>query len=1093
MSNKTMNPDPLRPTGDTARPFADVPFQPPQRVAPYALGEARATYRIDCRGTVRDPTVFDDPEKRKFLAIQTGRDLPRPFPYRFNAAVRRQPCSAFFGDLPGAVLAETESSAEQNPPFRVYGDVRLRLSAGGREGWLDELGSVQATFQPWGIEHRIDPELAQPLEITVETLLVGTSGVLVEVRVGGDPTHPLTGEVSLWVGGLGVHAPHDYVEYIHPRPANEKDDHLVLDGRRLRATDLALPGESLTEAEGGEAPVLVENLNGVHRRGVFRLPFDTAAAVPARIRLLLQRVRPGTAPLALADLDRLTAEAKAHYAALLAGARLRTPDRILDAGFDAALLTLDHCRHLGAWLEGVHEWNSYFSCNYPISAATALGRPEQAAAALRFFSGDPDGPGAAYFANGQSCGSQWGTPGPDGVKRSNHHDGLPYHIVQLHRHWRASGDLETLRAVWSGTVANFERNLAIDDTLGNGLLYHHHGCNCFLYQFDNLHLPGAALSPSAMAAGCLERMAELAGVLGESDRARDWRRRAAHIRREILRLLWLPEKGRFAAALDPQFLHMQARAYTDDCFPALYAGLPAEECWLALKACRRDLWTADHVMRIADYQPEMFGNSLPQPAQSAEAAEAYAISGEADLAWALLHDVGRCSTILTDSPGATCEFQTVTGFGSPDWHFAQPAGAFLQAAIGGFFGLERRHDGALAWRPAIPASWGTAELTVNGITATISGTAEDRTFALTLTAPQGVSLRLPRYDRKACELRTASGADLAHRLVGHPAGGWIELDLPPAVRHEVRLRLGANESALSLPDAVEPGSAVAWTLPTPRWRWRDPQGLLSEAREENGKLIGRCATRQGEGCLFLVSPDGARVVPHRVQLGTLLHHPQGPLVLAGTRHPVSLDGLRNSDAILQKNMWRCVETVFDVGTLCEPAPNGPRLEIAPYRFTVAAASPRLIRLDAGGYHGSTGKLTLPVGGWDDRCVIRIGRHVAGLEFLVAADAPARVTGMAVAEIRLQYGDGSAAILPLTWGGELGSSTIPFGARCVHRELAYTRNLCAFAVPVEAGRRLESLEVRCAVADFNVGVLAVNAVDAESCVCHEHGTQKRTVL
>ena len=1089
-----MNQNPFQSVGDTARQFAETPFQPPQRVAPYSFGEERATYRIDCRGTVRDESYFHDPERRSYLKIMTGCELPRPFPYRFNAAVRRQPGLVIHGDLPGGVLAELEALPENKPPFLARGEVRLRLRCAGVDAWLDERGAVETVFHPWGAEHRCDPEVGAPLTVATRVMLVGTRGMLLEATVSGEEAQPVAGELSLWVGSLGVHEAHDWVEYIHPRPGDEADNALRIEGHRLLLADAKIPGESIAESDAAMPPEIVEGRDGVLRRGVFRLPFDTSAG-PARIRLLLQYTRPGeTADLRLSDVDALVGAAEAHYADIFAGARLTTPDPILDGGFDAALMSLESCRHLDAWAEGIHEWLSFFSCNYPISAATALGRPEQAAAALRFFSADPDGPGAVYLADGQSTAVRWGgVADATGKLRSQHHDGLPYHIVQLHRYWRATDDLDTLRAVWEGTVENLERNLAIDDTLGNGLLYHHHGCNCFLYQFDNLHLPGAALSPSAMAAGCLDRMAELAEALGETDRPRDWRRRAAHIRREILRLLWLPEQGRFAAALDPQFLHMQARAYTDDCFPALYSGLPAEECWLALKACRRDLWTADHLMRVADYQPEMFGNSLPQPCQSAEAAEAYAISGESDLAWALLHDAGRSSTLLTDSPGATCEFQTVTGFGVPDWHFAQPAGAYIQAVAGGLFGLERRHDGALVWQPSIPASWGTAELTLNGITATISGTAEKRTFALSMTAPQGVSLRLPRYDRKVSELRTASGADLPYRLVGHPAGGWIELDLPPAARHEVHLRLGANESALSLPDAVEPGSAVAWTLPATGWRWRDPQGLLRDAREENGKLLGRCASRQGEGCLFLVSPDGARVVPHRLQLGAPSHHPLGPLVLAGARHPVSLDGLRNSDAVLQKNMWRCVETVFDVGSLCEPSPEGPRLAIAPYRFTVAASSPRLIRLDAGGYHGFTGKLTLPVGGWDDRCVIAIGRHVAGLEFLVAADAPARVTGMAVAEIRLHYSDGGTAILPLTWGGELGSSTIPFGTRCVHRELQHTVHVCAFAVPAEAGRRLESLEVRCAVADFNFGILAVNAVDAEACVRREHGAPGKTGL
>ena len=1059
--------------GTVDAPFAAAPFAAPVRKTPYAFGPERATYHMECRGTPRDESFFHDPERRSFLKIQTGRDLPRPFPYRFNAAVRRQPGLVIYGDLPGGVLAELDALHEQKPPFLARGEVRLRLRCAGVDAWLDERGAIATTFHPWGAEHRCDPEVGVPLTIASRVLLVGRRGMLLEATVSGDAAQPVAGELSLWVGCLGVHEPHDWVEYIHPRPADEADDVLRLEAGRLLLSDPGIPGESVAESDAPAPPEIVEERDGVRRRGVFRLPFDTAAG-PTRIRLLLQYAGPGdTADLRVGDADELIAAAQAHYTELLDGACLATPDPALDGGFDAALLSLESCRHLDAWAEGIHEWLSFFSCNYPISAATALGRHEQAAKALRFFSADPDGPGGCYLADGQSAAARWGVSDANGRKRSQHHDGLPYHIVQLHRHWRATGDLDTVRMVWNGTIQNLERNLAFDDTLGNGLLFHHQGCNCFLYQFDNLHLPGAALSPSAMMAGCLERLAELADALGEAERAADWRRRAGHMRREILRLLWLRDDGRFTAALDPQDLVMRARAYTDDIFPALYAGLPAEESWLALHACRRDLWTADHLMRIGDYQPEMFGNSLPQPCQSAEAAEAYATAGEADLAWALLHDAGRSSTILTDSPGATCEFQTVSGFGSPDWLFAQPAGAYLQAVVGGLFGLERRHDGPLRWQPALPGAWASASLRVAGIVATIRGEVGDRTYRLELDRPQALRLRLPRHDRAVLGIE---GATVQAHPIGHPAGGWLELDLPIAAVHEVRLRLGAPMARPGLPATVAQGADVDWPLPASGWRWHDPQGLLEDARERNGRLVGRVAARPVAGTLFLVAPDGSRVVPHRLRIGDEAQAAaQGPLVLSGERRAIDLAACRNSDSILQKNMWRCVETSFDLASHGEAG----AFAIGPYRFQPATVSPRLVRLDAGGYHSHTGKLGLPVGAWSDTCTIPVGLACAGLELLVAADAPCRCTGMDVVVLELRYADGGRARIPLAWGRELGSSTIPFGTHCVHRELRHTVHVCACAVPADPARMLTDMAITCAVADANLGILAMNAVaDAE---------------
>ena len=125
--------------------------------------------------------------------------------------------------------------------------------------------------------------------------------------------------------------------------------------------------------------------------------------------------------------------------------------------------------------------------------------------------------------------------------------------------------------------------------------------------------------------------------------------------------------------------------YTDFVFPQLYSGLHAEYNWLALRACDQRLWIGDHLMRMGNYKPDLFGNNAVGNLQMSEAAEAYFGAGRVLRGWALLHGSALGATILTDSPGSFPENNTTTGWGLNSYGFSNPAASYTRAIISGLF------------------------------------------------------------------------------------------------------------------------------------------------------------------------------------------------------------------------------------------------------------------------------------------------------------------------------------------------------------------------------------------------------------------------
>ena len=110
--------------------------------------------------------------------------------------------------------------------------------------------------------------------------------------------------------------------------------------------------------------------------------------------------------------------------------------------------------------------------------------------------------------------------------------------------------------------------------------------------------------------------------------------------------------------------------------------------------------------------------------------------------------------------------------------------------------------------------------------------------------------------------------------------------------------------------------------------------------------------------------------------------------------------------------------------------------------------------------------------------VDVGRRTQGVEFLLASEARARLTGMRVGTVSLRYTDGEVTETPLTYGANVDCFIEPFASDVTVRALGTTAHLAAFAVETDATKEVASVEVNGFTPEVFVGILAMNTSDVD---------------
>lgn len=1067
-------------------PYLRLALESEPKKPDYRVVDRQAVYEADW--VARPYASPVTPENQNVLSAVRHYALVDQPPLVFNWVARRDPVWLVSGDLPRFALATIDPSDEDpaDPQHLCLGDVRLSMTVGGERFWLHECGRVRTRYMPWGTRHEVSLDTPAALNVVITTTQVENRGIAVRTAVRSLAGEPVAVTFEYVVGAMRFdHSSAVLTRYLRTRP-DECPWHLP---QRIKAADRIDCNGSVALITNPDAPYRAWVAgDGPAERGdypfgdetrefvVYRHEINATSEFQQRRLLVGKYENDGPAPVRMEFFDVYEADSRQYYTEMLGAMRMETPDEILDAGFHSAVVNLDYGFHDFAWLEGVHQWCAYWANNYQIRAALLLGQTARTREALIALATRGGGPGNARKADGSPFGGE------------KDQDALPYYIVSLWRYWQATEDRDTLKRIWPAVTQALHNWLRFFDPDQDGLLHWHKGVNMFMYQGDHHRLPGVGFSPSIMAAFNLDCMAEMAEALGgeAAEPAPAWRRRAVYMRSEVQRRLWLPEEGRFAGCADLQGHLHKAAYYTDFAFPILFADYPDHIKWLSLQAMDRMLSLGDELLRTGTLKPDFFGNNAPHITSNCEGAEAYFAMGRAERGTALLRGAARASTILTNSPGAFPEYMGLRGEGLPDYIFGPPTGSYLIGVLRGLWGVDRRSPKhAFEWAPTLPAGWDHASLHLPGIDASMEGAASDRAYRLCLAPEQAATLRLPLFGRRVQRVAGSDGEPLEHRILPHPGGGFVVVELPAAGKHFVRLVTADAPAVSPLPKTVRPGETIEATLHDKGVRLIDPQRVFTSFEIRGTTFRGTVGDTIGPKTIFLEDPAANTMRPLAIDVQAATadaaagHRHEPPLEMEGDRTAVDLAPFFN-DNVIPVVCWQPYgDPRFVEGPVRH---DHVPVEIGPYHFHVRDEEPRLVRLEVGGLRNTDNVLVLaPESRESLRLPVR--RAICGIEFLLIADTDSRLTDMAVAECVFTYSDGFEERRPLVYGRELDHPTYPFATGTVVKELpgrpgyGLTWFAEAFALPARQEREVDSIELRVTAMTTTLGVFAVNLVEA----------------
>jgi hypothetical protein len=761
----------------------------------------------------------------------------------FNRGVRRGATILVTGDRPRFALMTTLPEDSSSPDLIKLGDGRIRVSCQGTEFWLDECSDIYTVFHPGSTEYTLGTSTLPGVTFHLLVSQAQTWGLVARLSVTNQRAEPVSLVVEFVYGGLGRHGRTWQPAYFLLDPDDGQSNRVDVVGGAVLLRDGSIPCQAgVTMQPTGECTVANVRACYTHT-----LCLDSGTARP----VYLVAAHAGSAEgvqrrLAAAQPEDLIQESHNYYTGMLAEYAITTPSQVLDLGFRTSVWNLDSVYVPPAWLEGVHWWAAYWTNLFQVSAATALGQLERARGALEMVSQQGYG---MLMASGKAGG--W--PPPD-VLYYYPYDGLFYYMHALFQYHEHIGDAGLVERMWPSLTATLEQVLTERDAKGHSLLSWRLGCNAFLYQADQLGMPGDAASPSLMAAGMVEQLAGLAHRLGKTSEAEKWQQVADRMMAEIPARLWNCREGAFYNHIDLQDLCHMAHYYTDLVFPTLYTHLPQEYGWQSLAHLRQtlcyqtghaDAWPNLTLMRVGDLQPTMFGNDSVLPAQMAEAARAYFKSGDQEMGLRLLEAVALAGTLFTESPGNFPERMDFEGKGEFNYLFGNPIGSFAYAVVAGLFGLSIADGGkTLVWTPGFPTSWEHAELRLPYCSVAYRRLTRDgQVVRRYRVESEGRQLSVTVF-LEPCRIGqvTCNGEPITYKTAPGLGKTRLEFSLPGADLHEFCIEYTPLPLIVEGPAEGVPGEPVRWVLPAPISQLSDPQGLLADlqiaGREASGTVQG---------------------------------------------------------------------------------------------------------------------------------------------------------------------------------------------------------------------------------------------------------------
>jgi hypothetical protein len=372
---------------------------------------------------------------------------------------------------------------------------------------------------------------------------------------------------------------------------------------------------------------------------------------------------------------------------------------------------------------------------------------------------------------------------------------------------------------------------------------------------------------SAYMLGAHRLLAELAEALGEDPTP--YRQKAEAIQSAMHQKLWQPRQGVFAECLDTlgaRQLHPQPELPTIYHSAEFGAANPLEIYemlhWADNNLRHETTPGQGQVCWSSNWYPNA-GRSYTHSTYELAYGEQMNLAltnylvGRADEAYALLRSA-ICGIYNGPTPGGLSCHMYSDGRQRMNNEFADAISMWGRAVVEGLYGIRpNRPRGIVRLSPQFPSHW--SEASIKAPQFAYHWKRDDHRVLIQWESPvaTALDLRLPLRASQIDQV-TVDGKAASYRLEPGVRLTWLSLTSPPAMRGTISVSSVPVESAPARPITWKEGERVALSLADHRASgFLDPQGVLRDARLENGSLQAVVAGEPGMRLLFLKSGNAS--------------------------------------------------------------------------------------------------------------------------------------------------------------------------------------------------------------------------------------------
>ncbi|MBN2310618.1 MAG: DUF4450 domain-containing protein, partial [Candidatus Hydrogenedentes bacterium] len=697
------------------------------------------------------------------------------------------------------------------------------VTADGRK-WLDEAERIEFAYDGARVGWRVTDPLWKDGRVDIEVVaLEDAPGFL--VRAAG----PEGVRLSWWYGGLRGGYP-DNKAGTGPLPGGRNEEDCagnvaeVLDGMAR----LANPEVDGAEAFLGVAPGGTVADCAVEKGAAIRAEAESGGG---RVYVAVAD-RAASVEAALADPEAAWQAATAHYEAIAARLDVESPDPVLGAAMRGNNAAMDGQYRPPSYLHGALRWGTECGGWYlgwrgwygPIVA----GDFERVKAAARMhFEHQYTEPAAGLT----SAGKVAPFVSFDGTEKRYGYNMHEVFLDHLRSYYWWTGDDELMKELWPKIKFALEyqrREIA----KGAGGLYVNE-TNTWIS--DGHHYNGNACTQASAYAAMHNRWAADVARLAGEDPARYVKERERVIQAMNERL-WIPERGYYAEYVDGDNVQHDASEAATIYHPLEMGAADAFQAYQATRYLDERLWRFGDQILANDWYPVIVTCGLVGFNESLNTALAYYYAGRFERAWRLLK-VCCDSTARAAVPGSISCYGSREGEQGVYVDFTDATSMFARTVVEGLFGLQPRVDaGRAEWAPRFPAEWDRARLSTAGFTVDFRRADGVATYVFETDRKLAHEFRLPAdFGRlTACSV---NGKPVEPEVVESVLRPYLSVMAPGATRTVVTVAGEGAAPTLDYEDWVAEGDPVEVTCLGGRIvDVRDPQGLLRDARVENGAL-----------------------------------------------------------------------------------------------------------------------------------------------------------------------------------------------------------------------------------------------------------------